>query len=57
MDKEDVEYYSVIKKRMKYWIHNNMDGPRDYHMKWVKSDKDKYRMRLYMKSKDMIQMN
>ena len=25
-------------------IASNMDGPRDYHTKWSKSDKDKYHM-------------
>ena len=38
-----MEYYSVIKG----WnnvIHSNMNGPRDDHIKWSKSDKDKYNM-------------
>ena len=26
-------------------ICSNMDGPRDYHTKWSKSEKDKYHMR------------
>ena len=26
------------------FIWSNMDGPRDYHNKWSKSDKDKYHM-------------
>ena len=34
-------YYSAIKKKA---ICSNMDGPRDYHTKWSKSDKDKYHM-------------
>ena len=45
LDKEDVlqvyiEYYSAIKE----WnnaICSNMDGPRDYHNKWSKSDKQR----------------
>ena len=49
MDKEDVvythtlEYYSAIKKEWNNAICSNMNGPRDYHIKWSKSDKDKYR--------------
>ena len=33
--------------RHKKWnnaICSNMDGPRDYHTKWSKSEKDKYHM-------------
>ena len=40
-----MEYYSAIKK----WnnaIFSNMDGPRDYHTKWSKSDKDRYMISL-----------
>ena len=36
-----LEYYSAIKKNE---ICSNMGGPRDYHTKWSKPDKDKYRM-------------
>ena len=32
-----------------------MDGPRDYHTKWSKTEKDKYH--LYVESKKKIQMN
>ena len=39
-----VEYYSTIGKQWNKAISSNMDGPRDYHIKWSKSDKDKYRM-------------
>ena len=39
-----VEYYSAIKKEWNNVICNNMDGPRDYHSKWSKSEKDKYYM-------------
>ena len=47
MDKEDVvyiymEYYSAIKKEWNNAIWSNMDGPRDYHTKWTKTDEDKY---------------
>ena len=35
-----------------------MDGPRDYHTEWNKSEKDKYLWyHLYMESQKMIQMN
>ena len=51
MDKEDMvhicintmEYYSAIKE----WnnaICSNMDGPGDYHTKWIQTEKDKYHM-------------
>ena len=39
-----MEYYSAIKKEWNNAICSNMDGPRDYHTKWSKSDKDKYHM-------------
>ena len=46
MNKEDV--YSEIllshKKEQNNAICSNMDGPRDCHTKWNKSDKDKYHM-------------
>ena len=46
-DKENVVcIHSVIllshKKEWNNAIFSNMDGPRDYHTKWSKSDKDKY---------------
>ena len=38
-----MEYYSAIKKGWNNTICSNMDGPRDYHTKWSKSEKkDKY---------------
>ena len=48
MDKEDVvyththtqEYYSVIKNEWNV-IYSNMDGSRDYHTKWSKSEREK----------------
>ena len=39
-----MEYYSAIKKEWNIAICSNMDGPRVYHTKWNKSDKDKYYM-------------
>ena len=36
-----MEYYSAI-KRVKYC--SNMVGPRNCHIKWGKSEKDKYQM-------------
>ena len=35
-------YSSAIKKEGNNAICRNMDGPRDYHTNWSKSDKDKY---------------
>ena len=40
-----MEYYSV-KKEWNIVIRSNVDGPRDYHTKWSKSDKDKYMIKL-----------
>ena len=45
-DKEDevhthngaMEYYSTVGKQWNRAISSNMDGPRDYHTKWSKSD-------------------
>ena len=39
-----MEYYSAIKKEWNNVICSNMDGPKGYHAKWSKSDKDKYHM-------------
>ena len=36
-----MDYYSAIKKEWNNAICSNMDGPRDYHTKWSKSEKDK----------------
>ena len=48
MDKEDVvhiyctmEYHSAIKKEWNNAICSNMDGPRDYHTKWSKSERER----------------
>ena len=35
------EYYSAIKKEWNNAICSNVDGPRDYHTKWRKTEKDK----------------
>jgi len=46
MDKEDVvhiytmEYYSAIKKEWTNAICSNMDGPRERHTEWSKSDRE-----------------
>ena len=42
-------YKGILLSRKKEWnnaICSNMDGPRDYHTKWSKSDKDKYMISL-----------
>ena len=39
-----VEYCSATKIEWNNAICSNMDGPRDYHTEWSKSDKDKYQM-------------
>ena len=50
MDKEDVLYVYkgiLVSQKKKEWnnvICNNMDGCRDYHFKWSKSEKNKYHM-------------
>ena len=55
MDKEDMGYIymyththtGILLSHKKEWnnaICSNMDGPRDYHTKWSKSEKDKYHM-------------
>ena len=36
-----MEYYSAIKKEWNDVICSNMDGPRGYHTKWSKSDKER----------------
>jgi len=39
-----MEYYLTINNEWNNAICSNMDGPRDYHTKWNKSDRDKYHM-------------
>ena len=47
MDNEDIcvwntyIYYSAIKKEWNDAICNNMDGPRDYHSKWSKPERER----------------
>ena len=36
-----MEYYSAIKKEWNNAICSNLDGPRDYHTEWSKSDKER----------------
>ena len=36
-----MEYYSVIKKEWNNAICRNMDGPRNYHIKWSKSARER----------------
>ena len=36
-----MEYYLAIKKNEKFAICSNMDGLRDYHTKWRKSDRER----------------
>ena len=66
MDKEDVvhiytmEYYSALKKEWNNVICSNMDGPRDYHTEWSKSDSERqisYATTYMWNLKKMIQMN
>ena len=46
IDKEDVKHIhkGLLLSHKKEWSNthgSNMDGPRDYHNKWSKSDKDR----------------
>ena len=46
MDKEDAVhiYNGIVLSHRKVWnntICSNMDGPRDYHTKWIKSEREK----------------
>ena len=56
MDKEDVVYINnvILLSHKKEWnnaIGSNMDGPRDYHIKWNKSDRERQIWyHLYVKS-------
>ena len=43
-----MNYYSAIKMNWYNAIYSNMDGSRDYHIKWNKSEKDKYHMISYV---------
>ena len=35
-----MEYYSAIKKEWTNAICSNMVGPRDYHTKWIESERE-----------------
>ena len=53
MDKEVVVYIhngilTIPKKEWNNVICSNTDGPRDYHIKWSKSEKEKYHNITYM---------
>ena len=55
-----MEYYSAIKKEWNNAICSNMDGLRDYHTKWSKSDRERqisYDITYMWNLKEMIQMN
>ena len=46
MDKEDIvpTYNGILPNSKKEWnnaICSNMDGPKDYHTKWIKSEKER----------------
>ena len=41
-----MDYYSAIKKEWNNAMCSNMDGPRDYHTKRSKSERDKYMLSL-----------
>ena len=45
------------KKEWNNAICSNMDGPRDCHMEWRKSEEDKEMILLYVESKKVVQMN
>ena len=36
-----MEYYSAVKKEWNIAMGSNMNGPRDYHTKWSKSDRER----------------
>ena len=36
-----MDYYSAIKKEWNNAICSNMDGPRDYHTEWSKSNRER----------------
>ena len=45
----------IHKKEQNNAICSNMDGPEDYHTKWSKSDKDKYKITNIWNLIEMIQ--
>ena len=55
-----MEYYSAIKKEWNNAICSHMDGPREYHTKWSKSDRERqisYDVTYMWNPKKMVQMN
>ena len=54
-----MEYYSAIKKNENNAICSNMDGPRDYHTKLSKSDRERQISydAAYMWNLKKVQMN
>ena len=65
MDKEDVVhvYNEILRSHKKEWnnaICSDMDGPRDCHTEWGKSDREKqisYDIAYMWNLKKMVQMN
>ena len=62
MDKEDAVhlYNGILFSHTKQWNHaicSNVDGPRDYHMKWSQRKTNIIWYHLYVESKKIIQMN
>ena len=45
-----MEYYSAIKKEWNNFIFSNLDGSRDCHTEWSKSEKEKYLITSHMLS-------
>ena len=43
-----IEHYSAIKKEWNNAICSNMHGPRNYHTKWSKSDRERQICYTYM---------
>ena len=55
-----MEYFSAIKKDWNNAIHSNMDGPRDHHTKWSKSERERqisYDITYMWNLKKVIQVN
>ena len=54
-----MEYYSAIKKEWNNAIWRNMNGPRDYHTKWSKPDRERqiYDIAYMWNLKKRIQMS
>ena len=52
-----MEYDSAIKKELNNVICSNMDGPRNCHTEWGKSEKHKYHITYMLNLKKMVQMN